>query len=528
MILLMMSVTIIKGCFSSTSTGTTPKPVVTTTPKPQAPKPSPPVTVPNTNNGTSLVIVPSFANPKPINQNIISFNTGFMFSSPMEKEPEVAVITKTLSPKVLRFPGGTIGNYYHPDGIGYGMKKEETGNTLSDLVKAQPLFKQNAIHHFADLCRMSGSKVIYVANMLTGNTNEMIWVLDYFKKAGIEVIAVELGNEFYFRVYREQYPDVTAYIQQAKTYAAVLRKYNPAIKIAVVAADPTDQNAKGEGAVFLRSWNELLGKESFYDVYVPHLYPKVKACEDKSGDNLPEVFDCIDFTLATEYFNYHQIIMDYYKQFFPGKKMWVTEWNVDAANTTANTMRHAEFVAEFLMGLIDANIASNNLIEYAFFHNYGSGGYAAPIFSLTFPGVQYLRSSGKIAYNTTYYPFYYLTRLLYTGARRTSETIQFPKGMDSRQMVAKTFIDPTGKKAYVYFINKTSDAVPLFLQQPQAKAVQMSVLSGKYPWSVAGMNGFYKKLPQMVDLVTEKTIPLSETSVSMPANSVGYVEYVLQ
>jgi hypothetical protein len=194
----MMSAMIIKGCFSSTNSGTTPKPVVTTTPKPQAPTPVPSVNVPKTADAASLIIVPSFAKPKQINQNIISFNTGFMFSSPMEKEPEVAVITKTLSPKVLRFPGGTIGNYYHPDGIGYGMKKEETGNTLSDLVKAQPLFRQNAIYHFADLCKMSNSKVVYVANMLTGNTDEMLWVLDFFNKAGIDVIAVELGNEFYF------------------------------------------------------------------------------------------------------------------------------------------------------------------------------------------------------------------------------------------------------------------------------------------------------------------------------------------
>lgn len=508
------------SCITSVNSGVTP-PVVATAPKPV----TNPKTVGPSQKPSALVITPSFEKLTAVNENIICFNTGFMFSSPMEREPEVAVITKTLRPKVFRFPGGTIGNYYHPDGIGYGMKKEETGNTLADLVKAQPLFSQNAIHHFADLCRMANSKVVYVANMLTGNIPEMLWALEYFKKAGIEVVAVELGNEFYYRIYRQSYPTPESYILKAKEYAAAVRKFDPRIKVAAVAADPTEPNPKGEAAIFMKDWNEKVGKESFYDVYVPHLYPKVKACEEKGGDNLETVFDCIDLTLATEYFNYHNIIVDHYRQFYGNKKMWVTEWNVDAASTTANTLRHAAFVAEFLMGMIDINVANNDLVEYAFFHNYGSGGFAAPIFSFTFPGVNYLKSNGKIAYNTTYFPFHYLTSLIYGGAKRAAETVQYPQGTDTRQLVAKTFVNPQKRVAYVFFVNKSATATPLQFNHPQTKAVRMQLLSGKHPWSVAGMNGFYKKLPERVDLVREANVALQDKSVILPAYSVGYVEY---
>lgn len=445
----------------------------------------------------------------------------------MEKEPEVRNIMQTLRPRVLRFPGGTIGNYYHPDGPGYGMRPEETGNVLPEIVKSQVQFKQNAIYHFADMCKMSDSKVLFVANMLTGTTEEMLWCLNFFKERGIEVVGVELGNEFYFRVFREQYPDAETYIRQAKEWAGVIRKYNRNLTIAVVAADPTEPNPKTDQGRFMMRWNQLLGKEQFYDTYVPHLYPKVSGCEQKGGENLKEVFECIDFTLAIDHQNYHEIIVQHYKQFYGDKKMWVTEWNVDAASTTANTLRHAAFVADFIMGMAEANAVHNNLIDLACFHNFGSGGYAAPIFSVTHnKQAKYIKQVGNIAYNSTFFPFLYLENIVRSGGVFANSQIAFPSNIDQRHFSARTFVNPAEKRVYVYFSNKSSNALSVKLGIP-AKATEMQAIKGNFPWSVAGLNGFYLRQPSMVDLITEVNQKLSAEAVTVPVYSVGYLTFQL-
>jgi hypothetical protein len=523
---ILLSVVIMSGCFSpgEGSSTTIPKAGENTSPKPPVV-----TTPPKAEASVQLVtLTPELSNRSNLNPNYISFNTGFMFINPIEQEPEVKVIMQQIAPKVLRFPGGTIGNYYHPTGLGYGLRPEETGPKLSEIVKAQPQFKQNAIYHFADVCKMAGSKVMFVANMLTGTVDEMLFCLKFFKERNIEIAGVELGNEFYFREYRETFPDVETYIQKARVFAVALKKFDSKIPVAVVAADPTEPNPKNEHARFMNRWNQILGKESFYHAYVPHLYPKVKGCEEQGGENLKAVFDCINVTLATDHFRYHEIVTEHYKQFYGNKKMWVTEWNVDAANTTANTLRHAAFVSEFLMGLIDANINNSNLIEHAFFHNLGSNGYAAPIFSLTHQKqVRYLKRVGNIAYNTTYYPFLYLSNLIKSGAQRLESKIQYPAGTDNLSFVARTFISRDAKKIYVYFANKGPQTVALDLRVQNATASSIQAITGAFPWSVAGLNGFYLKQPGDVDLIKELKQNLPSGTAKVPAYAVGVLEYRL-
>lgn len=445
-----------------------------------------------------------------------------MFTAPIEQEPAVKTITQTLKPSALRFPGGTIGNYYHPDGIGYGLRQEDVKGGFTEITKAMPLFDKNAIYHFADVCKMSNSSVVYVANLMTGTIEETIWAIEYFKSQKIPVAGIELGNEFYLQQYRDRFPTVESYISIAKKFAEALRKKYPAIPLGVVAANPTEPNPSNSYGKFQNLWNATLGKETFYDFYIPHLYSNVEACEKKGGNDLKAVFDCTNLTLAPEFYNYHQVVLDHYKKFFGNKKMWITEWNVDAAGTTANTIRHAEFVAEFLMGLVDVH-AKNPQVEYAYFHNYGSGGYAAPVFTYTNEkNVNYLKREGKIAYNTTYFPFLYYRQLLDLNAKRISENIAYPKGLTVQDVVFKTFISNDSQTLYLFFINKTSQEISFEIDGAKS-IISKEGLMGKYPWSLAGLNGFYKTLPNMVDMVQYIPNDKNSQNYTIPGNSIGYL-----
>lgn len=477
-------------------------------------------------NSSLVKIIPDLTLPFPIQKNLFSFNTGFMFTAPLEKEPAVKTITQKIKPSALRFPGGTIANYYHPDGIGYGFREEDLNGKFPDITKAMPLFDKNAIFHFADLCKMSNSDVVFVANMLTGTVEETLWCIEYFHQQNIKVVGIELGNELYLTQYRATYPTVDTYIQQAKKYAASIRKKYPNIPLGVVAGDPTESNPKGSYQKFMNQWNAGLGKEKFYDFYIPHLYSKVEVCEQKGGTDLKAVFDCADYTLAPDFYNYQQIVIDHYKQFFGNKKMWITEWNIDAGNITSNTIRHAEFVSEFLLGWVDA-AEKNKQVEYLFFHNYGSGGYAAPIFSYTNQQrINYLKREGNIAYNSTYFSFLYLREIIDFKGQRIREKIAYPKGLSNQNVIFKTFYNQSTNSLFLYFINKTTKTV--FFEVKGAKGITKSEgIQGKFPWSVAGWNGIHKLAPEKVDMIQYLPKNKNANDYSIPANSIGYLEIKL-
>ena len=53
----------------------------------------------------------------------LGFNTSNTFHIPLN-EKDIELIS-SLHAEVLRFPGGTIGNFYHPKGSGYGLIPSE-------------------------------------------------------------------------------------------------------------------------------------------------------------------------------------------------------------------------------------------------------------------------------------------------------------------------------------------------------------------------------------------------------------------
>ncbi len=442
-----------------------------------------------------------------------------MFTAPLEEVKEVQNVTKTLRPNTFRFPGGTLANYYHPDKPGYGFDEiPETKGMFPEILRSMQLFEKNAIYHFADLCKMSNSSVVYVSNMVTAEVDETVWAVEYLLSQNIPVVGIELGNEFYFLQYRKIFPNAESYIEKAKDYAAVLRKRFPGIPLGVIAADPTGFYPKNEAAIFKLDWNKKMGKENFYDFYTPHFYPHVKGCAAQGGDDFDEVYDCLNNTLAIDSLNYFPQIYEFYSTLYGNKKMWITEWNSEAQEQVSNTIRHAEFAGEYLMGLIDIS-AHNPDIERAFFHNYGSAGFVSPIFSYSKKtDIPYLKKDGNIVCNATYFPFLYFRQLLDKKVKRIRESVSYPGTMNSKHAVFKTFISPSENLLYLFFINKSSQKVPVEVKG--AKKINSAVgIQGNYPWSVAGYNAQFNT-GKNVDLI--RYIPENYNDFVVPANSVGY------
>ena len=57
-----------------------------------------------------------------INSNLFGFCTSNSFTYVNTYDTSFLSKVESISPKVLRFPGGTIGNFYHPKGEAYGFR----------------------------------------------------------------------------------------------------------------------------------------------------------------------------------------------------------------------------------------------------------------------------------------------------------------------------------------------------------------------------------------------------------------------
>ena len=69
--------------------------------------------------------------------------------------------------------------------------------------------------------------------------------------------------------------------------------------------------------------------------------------------------------------------LEYYEKLFPGKEMWITEWNIaNPANRVANTQLHAMYVGDFFLKML----AMPN-VTHANFHVIAGTGKGFPVFS---------------------------------------------------------------------------------------------------------------------------------------------------
>ena len=174
-------------------------------------------------------------------KRMVGFNVSNAFQYRNTNTPQFKELMSSVEPGILRFPGGTIGNFYHPDSGAYGFRTKETlwvdgqiGEHIRSLSGRYEGSEQNHLSRFIQLCLDLDCKAIYVVNILTGTPREFDVVMNQLKNAGVEVAGVELGNEMYLKGYNDSIGNVRNYIERCKPFVKHIRQHFPAIPIAAV------------------------------------------------------------------------------------------------------------------------------------------------------------------------------------------------------------------------------------------------------------------------------------------------------
>ena len=319
---------------------------------------------------------------RPLRHALHGFNTNMMSGDYGYLDTDFIALTQGLAPKTLRFPGGTVGNFYHWEHEGFF--ESEMASTLNsklnkrnreNYVKLQERRKGKiAFDDFMRLCNTLQITPVVVVNLWTGSPEESAAWVRYAQNSGYHITHWELGNEYYLPHYLNKYRTVKNYIAEAKRHAAAMKAVNPDIKVSVCAT-PLGFHKEGWLAKRQqRKWDEgLAADSSFYDAYTVHAYA-YKAVQKKEIEEMRRyLMGWIHFGVAEA--------LEYYQDLFPNKEMWITEWNIaNPANRVANTQLHAMYVGDFFLKMLTTpNITQAN------FHVIAGPGKGFPVFSPVTP-----------------------------------------------------------------------------------------------------------------------------------------------
>jgi len=247
----------------------------------QTPAPPLPDAVLTLDNRAATVNAAPVVNRRLLGSNLQWTNQGdgIYNGNTLDFEPLGLAAAQTLSPTVLRYPGGALADAYHyAQGIG-----ATRGTCLDVWAKAQATVHLGT-DEFLDLCQRTGAAPMITLNVITGSPAESAAWVNYANGtpvAGAEPLVRdwEVGNEPYY--HSTDYPafDVspaqfaTAYDAHAKAVLAAdgrVRVGLPLLGPNLVRLVPEDR--KTFNATVLGSIQQRVDFVAVHDAYLPFLY----------------------------------------------------------------------------------------------------------------------------------------------------------------------------------------------------------------------------------------------------------------
>ena len=173
-----------------------------------------------------------------IRPDTLGYNTSFIRGGSWDDAAMMAALKK-LQPGHLRYPAGTIANYWDWRA---GWVQKNVGELPHGWSNLNPNpYKLEDLKKAVDAVNATP---LFVLNMLHSTLDEQMEMLRAAQKLGLPVKAIELGNEFYLPSsdYIKKYPNAEDYARDANVWAAKIKAEFPDAQVAAIgsAAFPQD------------------------------------------------------------------------------------------------------------------------------------------------------------------------------------------------------------------------------------------------------------------------------------------------
>lgn len=301
-----------------------------------------PFTVPS-NVSTSLSV--NLNTKHPFQNDLLSTNSHFVYASYQWGDNALNTAINTYFPMTnLRFPGGTVGNYYNYQTDTF-YNNANTPNNLATIAANGYLFKYNG---FKNLVINSNASATLMFNVMTNTPLQSKNEYQNRVNSGLPIKWVEMGNEMYAAGNQTgNITDVTTYISHTQQVAANIKTVNPNAKVAVCLEK--DDFTIGD-------WNHTLSQnQNYFDAATLHNYIDV-------GSYFYSKYAAYNMLKSYKISNTRFMAFD---AMFPTKPLLLTEWGITTETTEPYFLQ--------TLGVADAFLAIENanklgIVEQAGIH----------------------------------------------------------------------------------------------------------------------------------------------------------------
>lgn len=215
----------------------------------------------------AAALAPEIGEARPLAPDAFGYNVNLVRGHASYDEPDFAEAVASLVPGNLRYPGGTVGNFWDWRRGGFIEGSEKIPERLPGDFSGYGLAQLKAG------ISVSGATPVFMLNLMTSSLEEQLAMLRAARELGLPVKYVELGNEHYHDrpVYTDRFPTGADYARECMTWARAIRAEFPEARIAIVGAAirPEDPPRRKEWdrAVF-----EAIDEPDLIDAVVYHVY----------------------------------------------------------------------------------------------------------------------------------------------------------------------------------------------------------------------------------------------------------------
>lgn len=241
----------------------------------------------------------------------------------------------------VRFPGGTVGNYYDWKTFAPNWSLIYSLPDVPSFVKVQPKFEFHIESlsplTFDPIIKGMGKEGTYVVNFSHNTNDEIITGMTKMKNNGITPKRLEFGNELYFRG-TGMTPET--YLRRSEIIAAKAKGFWPAVKVALV-ADRRLWRPKANN----EPWD--IPNRDWYDAVVIHAY-------SVAGGSVEEYVAWVtgdETDVGSRRYDFSKFI-EIIKAKYPGKELWLTEWDLYQETDYQDTFAQTYYVYDFLLGML--------------------------------------------------------------------------------------------------------------------------------------------------------------------------------
>ncbi len=287
---------------------------------------------------SSLVTSASLAeSSRSLSPDFICYNTNpLLFDS--WTEPALVKAVKQLKPRVLRFPGGTIADFWD----------WQRGGILADLsninarqypgIFRSPRVRQYTASKLEEVkagLTATQTKPLWVLNILTSDLSSQLAMLRKARDLGINVDYIQIGNEAYFGLpdNLRLFPTSDDYAKLAREWTKAVKKEFPKAKVAVIGPSHNYLDRGNRRDTRIQFWNDSVLATALpeSDAIAFHLYYDTNIIPNRRSETTYPFFtqEDVPIILSLPFFNWQKTKANsQFQAVSNSKEIWITEYNI--------------------------------------------------------------------------------------------------------------------------------------------------------------------------------------------------------